>query len=87
MPPDVCSAADDDSQGQFAWVGHCRQDRLRAAERAGRGHEWLALQEAAKALPWGAGWDELCRRDDVPVGADWLADVATYERDVLAQRT
>jgi len=60
--------------------------RLRAAENAGRGHERLALMEQAKALPWGAVWDELCRRADVPAGAAWLADVARYERTVLATR-
>jgi L-rhamnose isomerase len=42
--------------------------------------------EHAKALPWGAVWDELCRRDNVPAGADWLQDVARYEKQVLARR-
>ena len=59
---------------------------LRQAETAGRGHERLALMEHAKALPWGAVWDELCARDGVPAGADWLADVARYETTVLAKR-
>jgi len=61
-------------------------DRLREAEANGRGHERLALMEHMKALPWGAVWDELCQRDDVPVGAAWLKDVARYENDVLAKR-
>lgn len=60
--------------------------QLRDAENANRGHERLALMEQAKALPWGAVWDELCQRADVPVRADWLADVARYEKDVLAKR-
>jgi L-rhamnose isomerase len=60
--------------------------RLRAAENAGRGHERLALMEQAKALPWAAVWDELCARADVPVGIDWLKDVARYEKTVLAER-
>jgi L-rhamnose isomerase len=60
--------------------------RLRAAEDAGRGHERLALMEQAKALPWGAVWDELCARDGVPAGSDWLREVARHERTVLAQR-
>ena len=59
---------------------------LRAAENEGRGHERLALMEAAKSLPWGAVWDELCSREDVPVGADWLEDVARYEKSTLAKR-
>jgi len=60
--------------------------RLRTAEAAGRGHERLALMEQAKALPWGAVWDELCVRDGVPAGADWLAEIARYEKDVLSRR-
>ncbi len=60
--------------------------RLRAAEDAGRGHERLALMEQAKALPWGAVWDELCARDGVPAGADWLREVSRHERTVLSGR-
>ena len=59
---------------------------LKAAEKAGRGHERLALMEQAKALPWAAVWDELCQRDEVPVGAAWLKDVTRYEEKILAER-
>jgi L-rhamnose isomerase len=60
--------------------------RIRAAENAGLGHERLALMEQAKAQPWGAVWDELCGRAGVPIGTDWLADVARNEKTVLALR-
>jgi L-rhamnose isomerase len=60
--------------------------RLKAAENAGAGHEKLAIMELGKTLPWGAVWDELCRRADVPEGADWLTDVARYEKSVLSAR-
>jgi len=60
--------------------------RIRAAEAAGRGHERLALTEHAKALPWGAVWDELCERSGVPPGAAWLPVVADYEKRVLVKR-
>jgi L-rhamnose isomerase len=59
---------------------------LQSAEASGRGHDRLALMELTRALPWGAVWDELCAREDVPVGADWLKDVARYERTVTAKR-
>jgi L-rhamnose isomerase len=59
---------------------------LKTAENAGRGHERLALMELSKSLPWGAVWDELCQREGVPVGADWLTDVASYEGNVLSKR-
>lgn len=60
--------------------------RLRAAESAGAGHERLAWMELGKSLPWGAVWNELCARSGVPAGADWLADVGRYEREVLSKR-
>lgn len=60
--------------------------QIQAADAAGRGHERLALMEHAKALPWGAVWDELCMRENVPAGADWLQDAARYEKSVLAKR-
>ena len=49
-------------------------------------NERLALMENARALPWGAVWDELCERDGVPPGAKWLVDVARYEKQVLSKR-
>ncbi len=49
-------------------------------------HEELAFMELGRQLPWGAVWDELCRRADVPAGADWLDEVSKYERTVLSQR-
>ncbi|MFT3829131.1 MAG: L-rhamnose isomerase [Opitutaceae bacterium] len=60
--------------------------QIQAADAAGRGHERLALMELTKSLPWGAVWDELCARADVPAGADWLKQVARYEKTVLAKR-
>jgi L-rhamnose isomerase len=60
--------------------------KLREADAGGRGHERLALMEHAKAMPWGAVWNELCARADVPAGADWLADVSRYESAVLSKR-
>lgn len=60
--------------------------KLRDADAGGRGHERLALMENAKSMPWGAVWNELCIRADVPAGADWLSDVARYESAVLSKR-
>ena len=61
--------------------------RLRAAEDEGDFTARLALAEECKSLPWGAVWDEHCRRSDVPVGEAWLGEVKAYERDVLSRRT
>lgn len=60
--------------------------RLREADTSNRGHERLALMEQTKSLPWGAVWDELCLRANVPARADWLATVASYEQSTLSTR-
>ena len=61
-------------------------EQVRAAEDQGRLGDRLALIEEAKTLPFGAVWDEYCRRQNVPVGTAWLAEVAAYEREVLSKR-
>ena len=60
--------------------------QIKAAENAGRGHERLALMELTRSLPWGAVWDQLCEQDGVPPGADWLKDIARYEKAVTSKR-
>jgi L-rhamnose isomerase len=47
----------------------------------------LALMEEAKTLPFGPVWDHYCRRMNVPVGQEWLPEVKSYEREVLANRS
>lgn len=61
-------------------------EMIRKAELEGDYTTRLALQEEAKTLPIGAVWDEFCRRNDSPVGAAWLNDIRSYERDVLSLR-
>jgi L-rhamnose isomerase len=60
--------------------------KLQESETAGDLTTRLALMEELKSLPFGAVWDEHCRRHNVPVGATWLEDVRRYERDVLSTR-
>jgi L-rhamnose isomerase len=60
--------------------------KLREAETAGDFTSRLALLEEAKSLPFGAVWDEYCRRQNVPVGPAWIAEVKSYERDTLSKR-
>ncbi len=60
--------------------------KLGAAESAGDYTERLALHEAARLLPYGAVWEELCRRSGVPGESAWLAEVRRYERDELSRR-
>jgi len=60
--------------------------RLRALERGGDFTSRLALLEELKSLPFGAVWEEYCRRQNTPSGAAWIEQVKAYERNVLAQR-
>ncbi len=46
----------------------------------------FALFEEEKQLPWGAVWDEYCRRCGVPVGFEWLDDIRKYEDEVISRR-
>jgi L-rhamnose isomerase len=59
---------------------------LREQEKVGDYTARLATLEQLKSMPFGAVWDAYCVRHDVSVDADWLADIKTYERDVLWQR-
>lgn len=61
-------------------------ERLQALESRGKLAQKLALLEEVRTLPFGAVWDELCRRADVPVGPGWIDELDTYERNVLSQR-
>jgi L-rhamnose isomerase len=60
--------------------------KLREAENVGDFTSRLALLEELKSMPFGAVWDEHCRRHDTPIGPAWLAEVKRYEREVLALR-
>ena len=61
-------------------------DTLRGYEAAGKGFERLALLEESKSMPWGAVWDEFCRRSGVPVGESFITDIEIYEKEVLSKR-
>ena len=61
--------------------------RLREAEDNGNHTARLALLEEAKAMPWGAVWDEFCRRNDVPAGAAWLAEAEAYGQETTRLRS
>ena len=59
---------------------------LRQFEEAGDFTSRLALMEELKTLPVGAVWEEYCKRQNVPGGFGWLAEVKDYERKVLSVR-
>lgn len=59
---------------------------LQQYEADGRGAQKLALMEETRSFPFGAVWDMLCLRQDVPAGFGWMADVEAYEDQVLSRR-
>jgi len=59
--------------------------KIRQAEESGVLWERLALMEESKTLPTGAVWEEFCRRNDVP--SDWMAEIRSYEQNVLSKRS
>lgn len=51
---------------------------IRQAELSGDFTARLALQEEAKALPFGAVWDYFCGSMEVPTGERWMVAVRNY---------
>ena len=60
--------------------------RFTELQNEGRMTELLVLQEEIKAYPWGAVYDEYCRRLGAPVGEKWLEEVLNYEKEILSNR-
>tara|TARA_R100000027_G_scaffold50114_4_gene38805 strand:- start:27763 stop:29001 length:1239 start_codon:yes stop_codon:yes gene_type:complete len=62
------------------------QNELKKLESEGDYTSRLALLEATKTLPWSEVWDEHCRRTEVPLETEWMREVKSYEKSVLAHR-
>lgn len=61
-------------------------DELRRLELDNDHTSRLALLEESKTLPFGAIWDEHCRRQNTPTGREWLKVLKDYESKELAKR-
>ncbi len=57
-------------------------ERLRQLEADGDYTARLCLMEQSRLLPFGAVWDEFCRRQNCPTEAEWLAIVKTHEKSL-----
>lgn len=60
--------------------------KLKELEREGDHTSVLALTQECLTMPMGAVWDYYCESKGKPVGSAWLADVKSYESDVLSKR-
>ena len=61
-------------------------DELKKAETEGDLTRRFALMEERRTLPAAAVWDYYCLLSGVPVGADWIAEMKQYEKDVTFKR-
>lgn len=59
---------------------------LKELQDESRFSELLAKQEELKTFPYGAVWNYFCKKNNVPVGDAWLAEVKKYETEVLSKR-
>lgn len=55
-------------------------------EEQGKNFERLAFLELLKTKPFGAIYDYYCMINDVPVGLDYIEDIAKYEKEILLKR-
>ncbi|HUV00577.1 MAG TPA: L-rhamnose isomerase [Bacteroidales bacterium] len=55
-------------------------------EEKNRNFERLSLLELMKTKPLGAVWDYYCLINNVPVGQDYIEEIAKYEKEVLLKR-
>ena len=46
----------------------------------------LVISEEIKTAPFGAVWEELCARAEMPAGAAWFEEIKKYENEVLTAR-
>ncbi|AIQ36257.1 sugar isomerase [Paenibacillus sp. FSL R5-0345] len=61
-------------------------EELKRIELSGDYTSRLALVEEFKSYPFGAVWDYYCASQDTPVREQWLAEVKSYEQEVLLTR-
>ena len=61
-------------------------DIIRKYELEGKTCQVLTYLEEAKAMPWGAVYDEFCERNGVPAGESYLEEIEKYEREVTLKR-
>ena len=60
--------------------------KLSELELTDRNFQKLALMEEAKAMPFGDVWNMFCLRNNVPAGADFIAEIEKYETEVTSKR-
>ncbi len=60
--------------------------KLKKMQDDGNFTELLMLTEELKTLPFGAIWEEYCKRNGVAYDGGWYSDIQKYENEVLSKR-
>ena len=61
-------------------------ENLRKLQDSGDFTQLMVQQEMLKTLPFGAIWEEFCKRNNVTTDESWFEIVKEYEKDVLLKR-
>ena len=60
--------------------------RLTEYQDAGNFTRVLSDSEELKTMPFGAVWNEFCRKEGAPADGEWIGEVEAYEKEVLLNR-
>ena len=61
-------------------------DELKELQMSFQDSKKMLVLEQFKMMPFGAVWDEYCRREGVPTESTLWDSVESYEKDVLSTR-
>jgi L-rhamnose isomerase len=61
-------------------------DKMKNLQNENRFTELMMVSEELKTYPFGAVWDEWCKRENVPQGPAWFREVEQYEKTVQSRR-
>ena len=73
--------------GGYPGKDHCDPEKLLADYQNSADYtSLLVVSEEIKTAPFGAVWEELCARANMPAGLAWFDEVKKYENEVLSKR-
>lgn len=64
----------------------CPNEQLKSLQNKGEFTKQMVLNEEIKLLPFGAVWEEYCKRQSVKTGMEWYKEVEKYEKEVINKR-
>ena len=83
---DTSNEADPRADGELLFELLQPVERLKELQDTYRFSEKMIVTEQFKTMPFGAVWDEYCRREGVPTDGGLWAPIKAYEDEVLSGR-